>query len=53
LSSTVGRQVSVHLPSGQTLNGLALGLDPHGRLEVQGADGVIVTVGAGDVVHVR
>lgn len=53
LSSTVGREVSVHLPSGQTLNGLALDLDPHGRLEVQGADGVIVTVGAGDVVHVR
>lgn len=53
LSSTVGREVAVHLPSGQTLSGLAVDLDPHGRLEVQGADGVVVTVGAGDVVHVR
>ena len=53
LSSTVGREVSVHLPSGQTLSGLAVDLDPYGRLEVQDADGVVVTVGAGDVVHVR
>jgi hypothetical protein len=35
------------------LSGLAVDLDPHGRLEVQGADGVVVTVGAGDVIHVR
>lgn len=49
---TLGRQVRVHLPGDALLEGEATGIDAHGRLEVTSADGVI-TVSAGDVVHVR
>lgn len=49
---TVGRDVRVALPSGETLVGRATGIDDAGRLEVSGSDGPSV-VGAGDVVHVR
>jgi BirA family biotin operon repressor/biotin-[acetyl-CoA-carboxylase] ligase len=45
---TVGRQVTVHLPDGETLTGTATGLDRSGRLVVDGR-----AIGAGDVVHVR
>lgn len=46
--ATVGAEVEVSLPSGETLRGRATDLDDQGRLVVDG-----VSVGAGDVVHVR
>jgi BirA family biotin operon repressor/biotin-[acetyl-CoA-carboxylase] ligase len=46
--STIGRQVRVDLPSGEPLTGTATGIDPSGRLVVDGT-----AVSAGDVVHVR
>lgn len=49
---TVGREVAVSLPGGDTLTGIAQGLDADGRLLV-GADAATVAVAAGDVVHVR
>lgn len=49
---TVGRDVDVALPGGAALTGRATGIDPGGRLVVQGAGGE-TAVGAGDVVHVR
>ena len=45
---TVGREVTVHLPDGESFTGTATGLDRTGRLVVDGR-----AVGAGDVVHVR
>lgn len=50
--ATVGRDVRVELPSGETLVGRATGIDASGRLVVAGPGGETV-VGAGDVVHVR
>jgi BirA family biotin operon repressor/biotin-[acetyl-CoA-carboxylase] ligase len=49
---TVGRDVRVELPGGETLHGRATGVDPSGRLVVLGPRGE-TAVGAGDVVHVR
>jgi BirA family transcriptional regulator, biotin operon repressor / biotin---[acetyl-CoA-carboxylase] ligase len=49
---TIGREVQVHLPTGQTLQGAATGLDEHGALVVQDEEGAHA-VHAGDVVHVR
>ncbi|WP_183407057.1 biotin--[acetyl-CoA-carboxylase] ligase [Nocardioides marmorisolisilvae] len=49
---TVGRQVTVQLPDGETFSGTASGLDRGGRLVVDGPGGSR-TIGAGDVVHVR
>lgn len=49
---TVGRDVKVDLPGGETLLGRATGVDDAGRLVVAGPDGE-TTVGAGDVIHVR
>lgn len=49
---TVGREVRVDLPTGNTLVGRASGIDEGGRLLVD-ADGRTVPVAAGDVVHVR
>jgi BirA family biotin operon repressor/biotin-[acetyl-CoA-carboxylase] ligase len=46
--STIGRPVRVDLPSGEVLSGTATGIDPSGRLLVDGT-----AVGAGDVIHVR
>ena len=48
--ATLGREVSVALPNGETLVGEATGIDEGGRLLVEGPDGV-VPVSAGDVVH--
>lgn len=50
--STIGREVAVSLPGGETLRGRAVRLDAAGRLVVD-AVGVESVVGAGDVVHVR
>lgn len=52
LCATVGREVSVSLPDGQTVQGRVARLDDTGRLVVE--SGTIETVvSAGDVVHVR
>lgn len=48
VSSTLGQQVSVQLPDGSTVTGVAEDLDADGRLIVAG-----VAYGAGDVVHLR
>ena len=48
--ATVGREVRVELPTGETLTGEATGIDEGGRLLVAGPEGV-VPVSAGDVVH--
>jgi BirA family biotin operon repressor/biotin-[acetyl-CoA-carboxylase] ligase len=50
--ATIGQQVRVDLPGGGSLIGTATGIDPAGRLLVDGPDGR-TPVGAGDVVHVR
>jgi BirA family transcriptional regulator, biotin operon repressor / biotin---[acetyl-CoA-carboxylase] ligase len=54
LCATIGRRVRVELPGGQLLSGLAVGVDPDGRLlvRVSGPDAE-VPVAAGDVVHLR
>lgn len=49
---TLGHDVRVQLPSGESLVGPATGIDATGRLVVRGPAGD-VAVGAGDVVHVR
>jgi BirA family biotin operon repressor/biotin-[acetyl-CoA-carboxylase] ligase len=50
--ATIGSEVRVELPSGETLSGTATGIDPSGRLLVEHAGGHRA-VSAGDVVHVR
>lgn len=50
--ATIGRQVRVELTD-RTLEGVATGVDDHGRLVVQPSAGPSVTVAAGDVVHLR
>lgn len=50
--ATIGSEVRVELPSGETLAGTATGVDPSGRLLVEYAGGHRA-VSAGDVVHVR
>jgi BirA family biotin operon repressor/biotin-[acetyl-CoA-carboxylase] ligase len=54
LCATIGRRVRVELPGDQLLSGLAVGVDPDGRLlvRVSPADAE-VAVAAGDVVHLR
>jgi BirA family biotin operon repressor/biotin-[acetyl-CoA-carboxylase] ligase len=49
---TLGREVAVSLPGGETLRGQAARLDAAGRLVVA-SEGVESVVGAGVVVHVR
>lgn len=49
---SIGRQVRVELPSGESLLGHATGVDPGGRLLVE-CDGTTTAVAAGDVVHAR
>jgi len=48
LCSTIGRQVAVHLPGGEVVEGTAEAVDEHGRLVVNGK-----AYAAGDVVHLR
>jgi BirA family transcriptional regulator, biotin operon repressor / biotin---[acetyl-CoA-carboxylase] ligase len=49
---TVGSAVTVMLPGGQSLTGVATGVDAAGRLELR-TDAGLVRVSAGDVVHLR
>jgi BirA family biotin operon repressor/biotin-[acetyl-CoA-carboxylase] ligase len=51
-SGTVGAAVTVILPGGQNLTGMAAGIDAAGRLEIRTGTG-LVQVSAGDVVHLR
>jgi biotin-[acetyl-CoA-carboxylase] ligase BirA-like protein len=51
-SSTVGTTVSVALPDGSTIDGVAEAIDWDGRLVVATADGT-VELASGDVRHVR
>lgn len=51
--ATLGREVVVHLPQGQTLSGTAAGIDSNAGLQVRTPDGSVTTVVAADVVHVR
>jgi BirA family biotin operon repressor/biotin-[acetyl-CoA-carboxylase] ligase len=51
-SGTVGSAVTVMLPGGQNLTGMAAGIDAAGRLEIRTPAG-LVQVSAGDVVHLR
>jgi BirA family biotin operon repressor/biotin-[acetyl-CoA-carboxylase] ligase len=51
-SGTVGTAVTVMLPGGQNLTGMAAGIDAAGRLEIRTPAG-LVQVSAGDVVHLR
>jgi BirA family biotin operon repressor/biotin-[acetyl-CoA-carboxylase] ligase len=51
-SGTVGAAVTVMLPGGQNLTGMAAGIVAAGRLEIRTGTG-LVQVSAGDVVHLR
>jgi BirA family biotin operon repressor/biotin-[acetyl-CoA-carboxylase] ligase len=60
LCGTIDRPVRVELPAGQGFSGLAVGVDPDGRLLVRespspgaGSPGSVRAVAAGDVVHLR
>ena len=51
---TIGREVTVHLPGGDLLTGVAEGVDDDGCLLVRPEDGSgVQALAAGDVVHVR
>jgi BirA family biotin operon repressor/biotin-[acetyl-CoA-carboxylase] ligase len=49
VSSTLGKEVEVHLPSGEVLNSRAMGINEMGELQL--ASGARVNVG--DVIHLR
>ncbi len=51
-SATVGQWVTVTLPGGGSVSGMATGVDPDGRLAVRTGNGVI-RLSAGDVEHAR
>ncbi|AGB21752.1 birA, biotin-(acetyl-CoA-carboxylase) ligase [Mycobacterium sp. JS623] len=51
-SLTLGSDVRVELPGQRSLVGKAESIDPQGRLTIN-SDGDVVTVSAGDVVHLR
>jgi BirA family biotin operon repressor/biotin-[acetyl-CoA-carboxylase] ligase len=53
LCATVGQQVRVECPGAQLLSGLAVSVDPDGRLVVRPESGPELAVAAGDVVHLR
>jgi len=50
---TIGREVAVQLPDGESSRGTAVTVDDGGMLVVRSADGVEHAWSAGDVVHVR
>jgi BirA family biotin operon repressor/biotin-[acetyl-CoA-carboxylase] ligase len=53
LCATLGADVAVSLPDGETLRGRAQRIDPDGRLVIVQDDEFESAVSAGDVVHVR
>ena len=51
---TIGARVSVELPGGNTLAGIARGIDASGRILVQAdGSGDLTPISAGDVTHLR
>jgi BirA family transcriptional regulator, biotin operon repressor / biotin---[acetyl-CoA-carboxylase] ligase len=52
LLSTLGRRVRVELADA-TIEGVAVDVDTHGRLVIEGTDGTRAVAAAGDVVHLR
>jgi BirA family transcriptional regulator, biotin operon repressor / biotin---[acetyl-CoA-carboxylase] ligase len=50
---TIGREVEVRLPDGESARGMAVTVDDGGMLVMRGADGAERAWSAGDVVHVR
>jgi BirA family biotin operon repressor/biotin-[acetyl-CoA-carboxylase] ligase len=50
--ATIGREVRVLLPDGETLTGTATGVDPDGQLQLTTPTGTR-TLAAGDVLHLR
>lgn len=50
---TIGREVVVTLPGGESLEGEAVGVDDSGCLVIRAADGTTTAVSAGDVVRTR
>ena len=50
--ATLGRQVRVEFPGGESARGTAIDVDPEGRLLLRTPDGPLA-VSAGDVVHIR
>lgn len=52
-TSTLGRRVTLHLPGGQQVQGVAEGLTPGGELEVRADSGEVRAYAVGDVVHLR
>lgn len=51
--ATIGAPVRAELPSGEAVEGTAVGLEPDGALSVKTAQGTVTAVRAGDVVHLR
>jgi BirA family transcriptional regulator, biotin operon repressor / biotin---[acetyl-CoA-carboxylase] ligase len=51
--ATIGRAVTVHLPTGDTLVGTVSSVDRDGQLMIRTDDGAESRVSAGDVLHVR
>jgi BirA family biotin operon repressor/biotin-[acetyl-CoA-carboxylase] ligase len=49
VSSTIGKEVEVHLPSGEILRSQAVGISDNGELQL--ASGARINVG--DVIHLR
>lgn len=52
-TSTLGRRVTLHLPGGQQVQGVAEGLTPGGELELRADSGEIRAYRVGDLVHLR
>jgi BirA family biotin operon repressor/biotin-[acetyl-CoA-carboxylase] ligase len=52
-SATLGRHVAVSFPNGRKVSGRAVGIDNDGCLQVALDDGVVETIAAGDIVHLR
>jgi BirA family biotin operon repressor/biotin-[acetyl-CoA-carboxylase] ligase len=51
--ATIGRDVTVHLPTGPAVTGTVTTVDGDGQLVIRTDDGAESHVSAGDVVHVR
>jgi BirA family biotin operon repressor/biotin-[acetyl-CoA-carboxylase] ligase len=51
--ATIGRDVTVHLPTGSVLTGTVTTVDIDGQLVIRTDDGAESRVSAGDVLHVR
>jgi BirA family transcriptional regulator, biotin operon repressor / biotin---[acetyl-CoA-carboxylase] ligase len=50
---TIGQRVRIELPDGSARTGVAVDVDATGQLSIKQDDGVVVTLSAGDVVHLK